>query len=130
MLTEHPHALLLRQAWQAAAQSDVATLKELWAEDIVWHVTAETPWRGDHVGHEAVLEYLAQVGESGQTYNTELKDVLVGNGYAALVCSVSTKRGNRLLEFDQVLLGRFEERRIAEVWALPIEPQAVGDFWR
>lgn len=129
MMTEHPHALLLRQAWQAAAHSDVETLKELWADDIVWHVTADNPWQGDHIGHEAVLEYLAQVGEAGEIYDTELKDVLMGNDYAALVCRVTTKRADRLLEFDQVLLGRFRGHRIVEVWALPSDPSAVSRFW-
>jgi hypothetical protein len=129
MTTEHPNALMMQQAWQAAAHSDVDTLKAIWDEDIVWHVTAANPWRGDHVGHDAVLEYLAQVGEAGESYDTILESVMANDEYAAAVCHISTKRGNRILDVGQVLLGRFEGRKIKEVWTLSMDSQAVERFW-
>ena len=58
---DHPNALLLRQAWQAVADGDAEILRELWSDEVVWHVTADNPWQGDHVGHDAIIEYLAQV---------------------------------------------------------------------
>jgi ketosteroid isomerase-like protein len=126
---EHPNALLIRQAWLAVANSDIDTLMALWADDIVWHVTGNNPWKGDHVGHEAVLEYLAQVGEAGDAYDTTLESVLANDEYAAAVCHVSSKRGDRVLEVDQVLFGRFEGRRIKEIWTLSLDPSAVDRFW-
>ncbi|MBW2695233.1 MAG: nuclear transport factor 2 family protein [Deltaproteobacteria bacterium] len=127
--TEHPKALLIQQSWQAVAHSDVDTLKALWDEDIVWHVTANNPWRGEHIGHEAVLEYLAQLGDSGESYNTTLHCVMANDEYAAAICHVSTKRDDRVLEVGQILLGRFEGRKIKEIWALSLDPQAVERFW-
>jgi ketosteroid isomerase-like protein len=128
-LDSHPNALLLHQSWQAVAASDLETLKELWHEDIVWHVTGSNPWRGDHVGHEAVFDYLAQVGESGDAYDTSLTSVLANDEYAAIVCHVSTKRGDRVLEVDQVLFGRFDNRRLVEIWTLALDPSAIDKFW-
>jgi len=126
---EHPNALLIRQAWQAVAHSDIDTLKALWADDIVWHVTGNNPWHGDHVGVAEVLDYLAQVGESGESYDMSLKSVLANDEYAALICHVSTKDGDRILDVDQVLLCRFEDRRIQEVWTVSLDPRAVDSFW-
>jgi ketosteroid isomerase-like protein len=128
-MTEHPNALLIRQSWQAVAESDVETLKELWDDGIVWHVTGDNPWQGDYVGHQEVLDYLARVGESGESYDMTLTEVLAGNEHAALLCHISTKRGNRVLEVDQVLLGRIENRRIVEVWTLSLDPQLIRSFW-
>lgn len=127
--TQHPNALLIQQAWQAVAHSDIDTLEALWDEDIVWHVTGSNPWRGEHTGHASVLEYLAQVGDSGESYQTTLQSVMANDEFAAAVCHVSTKRGNRVLEVDQVLLGRFEGRKIKEIWTLSLDPEAVERFW-
>lgn len=129
MSNEHPNALMIQQAWQAAAHSDVETLKAIWDEDIVWHVTNGSPWYGDHVGHDAVLDYLAQVGSAGESYDTTLESVMANDEYAAAICHVSTKRGNRILDADQILLGRFEGRKIKEVWTLSLDPEAVKRFW-
>ena len=128
-ITEHPNALLIRQSWQAVSNSDVETLKELWAEDIVWHVTANNPFRGDHVGQAAVLEYLAQLGESGDSYNSTLESVLANEEYALLVVHVSAKRGERVLDTGQLIFARFDGRRIQEVWTLPLDPKATDRYW-
>jgi len=128
-MLEHPNALLVRQAWQAVSVSDIETLKALWAEDIVWHVTADNPWQGSHVGHDAVLEYLAQVGEAGDSYDTTLVDVIAGPDHAAILCHVSTKRRGRVMETEQVMFARLRDGRIAEVWILSLDPQAVRRFW-
>jgi hypothetical protein len=128
-LHQHPNALLMQQSWQAVASSDIDTLKALWDDDVVWHVTTNSPWHGEHVGHAAVLEYLAQVGESGESYDTALHSVMANDEYAAGICHVSAKRGNRILEAGQVLIGRFEGRKIKEIWTLSMDPRAVERYW-
>ena len=126
---DHPNALLLRQCWQAVAEGDSETLRALFAEDIKWHVTSNNPWRGTHVGTDAILEYLAQVGDAGETYDTSLEELLVGDRFSAMVCHVHAKRGDRVLENGQVLLARIDDGRVAEVWTLSLDPDAILSFW-
>jgi hypothetical protein len=126
---DHPNSLLLKQAWQAVAEGDSDTLRALFTDDIRWHVTADNPWRGVHVGTDAILEYLAQVGDAGEAYETSLEELLVGERYSAIVCHVHAKRGNRVLENGQVLLARIDGGRIAEVWTLTLDPDAIHSFW-
>jgi ketosteroid isomerase-like protein len=128
-LHEHPNAMLLRQSWQAVSQSDVDTLVELWSPDIVWHITGSSPWQGDHIGYESVFEYLAQVGEAGDSYDATLKTVMASDDYAAAVFSVTAKRGPKLLEADYTLLCRFEKKRVVEVWSLSLDPVQSEGFW-
>jgi len=129
-MIDHPNWRLAHQSWQAVADSDVETLKALWSEDIVWHVTADNQWQGDHVGHEEVLEYLAQVGESGDTYDAALEDVLVSDDRMALVCSVKTRRGAHELEASYMLFGRVREGQIVEIWTLAFDPMKTDEFWK
>ena len=129
-MLDHPNALLLRQAWQAVAEGDGETLRALWDEKVVWHVTGDSPWHGDHVGHEAIVEYLAQVGEAGEAYETSLEEVLIGDRYGAMVCHVNAKRGEVILDSGQLLLARFDDGRIVEVWTLGLDPGAINRFWQ
>ena len=126
---DHPNALLLKQAWQAVADGDAEMLREVWTKDVVWHVTANNPWQGDHVGHDAIVEYLAQVGEAGEAYETSLEEMMAGDSYAAMICQVNAKREGRVLESRLVLLARFENGRIAEAWTLTLDPAALEKFW-
>jgi ketosteroid isomerase-like protein len=128
-MIDHPNSLLARQSWQAVADSDVETLKALWSPDVVWHVTSNNRWRGDHVGHDAVLEYLAQVGEAGDTYDAALEDVLVSDDRIAMVFSVKTRRGQHELETSYMLAARVRDGQLVEIWSLPFEPMKSGEFW-
>ena len=127
---DHPNALLIKQAWQAVAEGDTQTLRALWTEDIEWHVTGDNPWKGSHVGTDAILEYLAQVGEAGEAYETSLEEVMVGERFSAMVCHVSAKRGNKVMENGQVLLCRIDQGQIAEVWTLTLDPDVFRAFWQ
>ena len=76
-MPEQPLLALARRAWEAVSDSDVDELEKLWAPDLVWHALGRgTPWAGDHAGREAVLDYLARIGESVETFDARLDDLL------------------------------------------------------
>lgn len=127
---DHPNLTLAERAWQAVASSDVDTLRQLWTPDIVWHVTTDNPWTGDHVGTDAVLDYLADVGEAGEAYDASIEDVLVSDHHVLLVYRVNARRGRRSIDTGQCLLARIEGDKMAEVWTLPLDPAAFAEFWR
>jgi ketosteroid isomerase-like protein len=126
---EHPNAEIATRAWQAVANSDVDALNELWAPGIVWHVTANNPWYGDHVGPEAILDYLAAVGEAGDAYDARIVDVLVSNHRVLIVTNVTARRQGQQVETQQCMLARIEDAKIAEVWTLALEPAVLLGFW-
>ena len=126
---EHPNAELATQAWEAIANSDIDALNELWAPDIVWHATSDNPWFGDHVGIDAILDYLAAVGEAGETYDTRLIDVLVSNDRVLLVTGLTARRFGKQVETSQCMLARIENAKIAEVWTLALDPEVFVGFW-
>ncbi|MBW2273884.1 MAG: nuclear transport factor 2 family protein [Deltaproteobacteria bacterium] len=127
--SEHPNALIAKRAWRAVSEADVDTLRKLWTDDIVWHVTTRNPWCGDHVGQDAVLDYLANLGDSGDAYDSTLDDVLASDERALLVCGVSAARKGHSVESRYVILARFEGEQIAEVWTMPLEPEVLAAYW-
>ena len=126
---EHPNAELATRAWEAVATSDVDALKELWAPDILWHVTSDNPWFGDHVGIDAVIDYLAAMGEAGEIFDSHVIDVLVSDDRVLLVTGVTARRFDKHVETSGCMLARIENAKIAEVWSLPLDPKVFTGFW-
>ena len=62
-------------------------LRELLAPDVAWHVPGASPIAGDHVGVDAVLDYMTRRRDRSQaTFRMHTRDVLAGDGdeFAAL----------------------------------------------
>ena len=127
---KHPNLEIAERAWQAVAEADVETLESLWSPDIVWHVTNDNPWTGDHVGRDAVLDYLADVGEAGEAYEARIQDILASDDRVLIVSAIAARRGDRSVETQQCMLARIEQGLIVEVWTLALDPSAFAGFWQ
>ena len=128
-MSQHPNATLIRDAWRAVARGETETLKQLCADGIQWHAIGRTPWAGDHVGIDAMLDWLGRLGEAADVYDADLTDLLVSEGRAATVLQVSGQRGDRRLEVQFLILYLIAEGEIAEVWSTPLDPHATDAFW-
>ena len=117
------------RSWSAIAESDVESLRETWTEKIIWHANGENPWAGTYEGADAVLDYLAKVGEAVDVFDAHLDDVLCSENRIAMVFHVHTERGHRTLDLAHSLLARLEDGKIAEVWTNPLDPGSQERFW-
>jgi ketosteroid isomerase-like protein len=125
----HPHESLARSLWDAVSNADVEVLERLSTDDLTWHASGRGPRSGVVSGRDAVLDYLARIGEDTEVFDSELEDVLVGDLYTAILYRVSGVRGERKLETGFVLILRIEGDRLAEAWAVPRDQHAVDEFW-
>jgi ketosteroid isomerase-like protein len=129
VISDHPNALLAKVAWVAVSAGDVDALSDVWSEDFVWHASGRGPRSGTYRGREAVLDYLASIGEDAERFDLTMEDVLVGDAFASVLFQVSGLRAGRRLETGYILLCRIEGSRIAEVWSVPRDQHAVDEFW-
>src|SRR6202008_3465410 len=58
------NASRVRKGYAAFNAGDVATLVDLFAEDIVWHFPGQNKLSGDHIGRDAALTALGGYGEA------------------------------------------------------------------
>jgi ketosteroid isomerase-like protein len=128
-MIDHPHAKLARTAWEAAAHGNRETLARMCSPDIVWHASGRGPRSGEYRGIDAVLEYLAALGDAADRFDSDFEDVLVGNDLVAVLFHVTGRRHGRLLDTDFILLFRVDGGRLDEVWAIPRDQYAVDEFW-
>src|SRR5262245_8974360 len=120
---------LATRAWQAVSSGDATALESLYSEDIVWHVSGRGPWAGDHRGRDAVLGYLADVGEKAERFDASLEDVLIGDERMAFIMRANGRREGRSLDATYVVMLRLDGGRVAEVWSTAFDQYAVDAFW-
>jgi len=106
-------------------------LRELLAPDVEWHVPGASPIAGDHVGVDAVLDYMARRRDQSQaTFRMHTRDVLAGDGddFAALTDGTATIAG-RARSWSTVGLYRLRADRLAACWLLPLDPLEFDAIW-
>ena len=129
-MAEHPNAELARRVWGALSHGDAESLRQFLAPDLVWHATARgTPWSGERRGYDAIVDFLANVGEKTERFDAQWVDVLASDERVMVIYHAKLGIGTRHAELDYLLLGRIEAGRFAEVWTVPLDPDAVEGFW-
>ncbi len=129
-MADHPNAALLRKGYEAFASGDMATLTELFAEDVVWHVPGNSQISGEHRGRDAVFGVFAKVGQlTGGSFKIELHDVLANDEHVvALTHATGSREGKRYDALDtdvyHVSGGKF-----TEFWSMAEDTRAADEFW-
>ena len=60
----HPNIILLARFYAAYASEDVASVREIFAHDIIWHIPGLDPLSGAKLSaHTEVLTFFDRVGE-------------------------------------------------------------------
>lgn len=126
----HPNEELARRGLEAFRTKDMATLNELFADDIVWHTPGRSPMAGDKKGKEAVFEFFQKTAEmTGGTFNVEIHAVMADDDHAVSLLRVSGQRDGKSLDMPVVQVLHIKEGKATEVWTHPLDLYAVDEFW-
>ncbi len=129
-MAEHPNVDLLKKGYEAFAKGDMATLRELFAESIVWHVPGNSPFSGEHRGRDAVFAFFARLAElSGGTYRVEVHDFLANDEHAVALVRATASRQGRQLDGLDITVYHITNGKVAEAWDFIHEQRASDAFW-
>jgi len=129
-MTDHPNLERARAGYEAFAQGDMATVNELFADDIVWHSGGNNILTGDYEGKEAVLGFLGRVmAETDGNFKNNIHDMLANDDHGVALVSASATRGGKTLESNAVHIFHMREGQMTEFWAFPEDADAVDEFW-
>ena len=106
--------------------NDLDGLLGCYSDDFTLHYFGDHPFAGDHVGRDAALAALLEVGARAPRRLIAVDDVLAGPGAAALVVREGIEVDGEVVEIGRVLRYRVEGDRFAECW-LHEEQQALID---
>jgi ketosteroid isomerase-like protein len=126
----HPNAELLHRGYRAFAEGDMAAVRELFADDITWHIPGRSPLSGDYHGHEEVFGFLAKSMElSDGTFRIEIDDVLADGDRAAVLCTVAAERYGQSWSSPEVHLWRIANGKGVEFREFQGDQQTEDEFW-
>jgi uncharacterized protein len=129
-MSDHPNVQRMRDGYDAFAKGDLAALRELMTEDIVWHVPGHSALAGDYSGIEAVLAFFGRIMEStGGSFRAEPLTLLADEHYGAAPVKITAHRGDRHLDVMNVQASRLVDGRVAEFWDTSTDPDATEAFF-
>jgi ketosteroid isomerase-like protein len=126
----HPNEELVRRGYQAFAEADMATLNELFADDLVWHAPGRNQLAGTFRGKEEVFATFMKVAElSGGTFKLDIHTILADDEHVAVLARATGEREGRTLEDNSVQVFHIRDGKVTEQWLYPGDAYASDAFW-
>jgi uncharacterized protein len=126
----HPNEDLIRKGYGAFASGDMATLNELFDDDIVWHAPGRNQLAGTFLGKQAVFGEFQRVAEfSGGTFKLEIHTVLADDEHVAVLARAMGEREGRTLDDNSVQIFHVKDGKVTEQWLYPGDVYASDEFW-
>jgi uncharacterized protein len=126
----HPNEELTRRAYDAFSRGDVDTLRQVFADDAVFHEPGRNPVSGDHQGIDQILAFFGLLAErSGGTFRVTLHDAVANDEHAVGLHVAEGEREGRRLHSLQTVVLHVRDGRITEAWAHHYDQHATDEFW-
>ncbi|HEY8739930.1 MAG TPA: nuclear transport factor 2 family protein [Candidatus Dormibacteraeota bacterium] len=121
----------LREAYEAFGRGDLEAIRGQFSPDIVWHIGGHSSLSGDYKGIDAVFEFFGRIfTETDGTLKNDVHDILANDTHGIVLLTQSAERNGKKLSMQFVhVTHRDAESRVTESWYLPMDAQAVDEFW-
>ena len=124
----HLNAQTVLRGFQAFAEGDLPTMRELFAEDAVWHVGGRNRWTGDYQGLDAILEYFGELaGEA--SFDQDIHAVLADDEHVVTLVNTTATRGDKTFESQTMFIFHVGDGKVSEVWGTSLDDHATDEFW-
>ena len=129
-MAEHPDIDRHRKGHAAFRSGDMDYLKEIFAEDTVWHWSGKSQISGDHVGRDAVFAAFGKMAElGGDSVELETDDFLGNDKQTVALGTTRASRGDKSLEVKFVEVCHWRDGTIVEEWYMVDDQAAADEFW-
>jgi uncharacterized protein len=125
----HPNEDLVRRGYEAFANGDMETMRQVLDPDVIWHAPGRSPLAGDYRGVEEVLTFFGRSMEiTAGTLRVALDDVMANDRGAAALQRSTAQRNDMSLDDFGVNVFRIQDGRVVEVWQHWGNPYAADEF--
>jgi RNA 2',3'-cyclic 3'-phosphodiesterase len=112
------------------AGTAVDGLRDVLAEDVVWHVPGASPIAGSHRGIEAVLAYMdLRRRMMDLTFRVDVHGAAIIAGRVVQLAGGRAVRDGHEVTWETVGVFRVAGGRIAECWLIPFDQAAFDRIW-
>ena len=129
-MTDHPNLERARAGYEAFASGDLATVMDLFSDDIVWHSGGNNILAGVYEGKEAVLGYFGRLmQETGGSFKNDIHDLLANDEHGVALVTSSATRGGKSYEENSVHVFHMRDGKVTEYWSFAEDQSLVDEFW-
>jgi ketosteroid isomerase-like protein len=124
----HPNEKLLRDADEAQIRGDVEGFTGFFTDDVIVHITGKSSFAGVYKGKDQFLELFGRFLERVPEYTFEPHAYLADDEHGVSLQRSRFKRGNEILDSNDILVCHFRDGKISEFWLLSEDEDAVDAF--
>jgi ketosteroid isomerase-like protein len=129
-MPEHSNIEAVRRGYEAFNKGDMDTVAALFSDDVVWHVPGRSALAGDYRGRNAVFSFLGELSERTEgTYHSELHIAVGDDEHVISVDQTTARQGERVYEGQELVVFRFRDGRVEEVWQALLSPYHHDEFF-
>ncbi len=129
-MAEHPNITLAKKALEAFRSGDLATLNEVFADDIVFHVPGKTILSQSYQGKAATFGYFAKLMELTRgSFKVESLNIYVSDDQVAMLDRLEATRNGKTLNLELVLVLKVRNDQFIEGWDHFSDLDAWNEFW-
>lgn len=129
-MNDHPNTILMKRAYDAFAAGDLATLRELMADDAVWHQPGHSSLAGDYAGREAILDFFGEVfTNSNGTFKAEPLDILADDERAMALQRATAQRDGHSLDAREVVVSEIRDGKVVSTQVFASDTAQEDTFW-
>ena len=130
-MAEHPNVERTRRGYDAFANGDLNTLRDLFDANIRWHVAGTSPLSGDYNGIDEVFGFFGRILDETQgSLKQEVHDILGNDEHVVALVRVTAERnGKRLDQKAAHIAHTNDEGRITEFWVFSEDTTVADEFW-
>lgn len=136
-MSEHPNVARYWRAHEAFTSGDADTLKELFADDLVWHVPGRHRFSGNRDKAQTLAlfeEVVPEFSETGEpvitTFNIKVEGIVATDEWVFTRVHWNHARNGKRFDQHGVEVYRMNnEGQIAEFWALMPDTAAFDEFF-
>lgn len=114
------------KAWQ---EDDLDGILGCYADGFTLHYFGDNPFTGSHVGRDAALAVLLEVGARAPRKLVAVDEILAGPGAAVLVAREDISVGGTTTEVRRVLRYRIEGDQFTECWLYEEDQALIDRAW-
>lgn len=124
----YQNAELASRVHAAIVSADLDAMRELFAPDVIWHVSGHGPLAADYEGIGAVLGMFGRLYDMADgTLAYDVHDVVASDEHAVVLLTVRASIAGRGLADKAAHVCHVRDGRVSQVWALHWDQRAVDD---
>ena len=113
----HQNEERFRAGYDAFLRGDMDGVRDLLAEDVVWHQPGNNPFSGDYRGIDEVLGlFMRLVEATGGTFRPEPHDILANDEHGVALITLTAERNGKSITDNETHVVHFRDGKVAEPW--------------